>query len=636
VLLVDDLPAMRTHLAAVLAPSYEVETASDGLEALRAARARKPDLIVSDVTMPVLDGYGLLRALRADETLRATPVVLLSGRGGEDATVEGLGHGAVDFLSKPFSPRELVARVRAQLELAEARAELARRELATEIVRASEEALRLAVWAADLGLWSWDLRTGSLQLSETCRALLAIGTEADVGPQRLLESIEPEDRTQLVSAVRRAIGDREELDLEVRVARADGSRRWVAVRGRSLFDDQGRPSRMTGVARDVTDRRHAEDALRESDRRKSEFLAMLSHELRNPLAPLRNGLYVLERVAPESAQAERAKAMMDRQLRHLTRIVDELIDVARIERGTIVLHRERVDVDAIARRAVEDYAPIFANAGVELVLLGGEPLWANADPMRLAQAIGNLLQNAARFTPRGGRTTVSTARDVARAAATIRVRDTGNGLSPELLPRLFETFSQARQSLARSEGGLGLGLSFVKGIMSLHGGDVAAESAGPGRGSTFTLSLPLAVADAIEGPCAGPAARARPSASVLVIEDNVDAASSIRDALELVGHAVAVAFDGAEGIAMARELAPDVVVCDIGLPGMDGYEVAQAIRADASLARTALVALTGYAAPADVEKAKRAGFDRHLAKPSSVEEIESAVEALRPARALAG
>jgi signal transduction histidine kinase/ActR/RegA family two-component response regulator len=365
-------------------------------------------------------------------------------------------------------------------------------------------------------------------------------------------------------------------------------------------------------------------SLEEADRRKNQFLAMLSHELRNPLAPVRNSLYILDQSKPGSEQARRAKSVIDRQVGHLTRLVEDLLDVTRISRGKIQIQRERVDLRDLARRAVEDYREAFEQSNVSLELsLADDVLWVNADRTRLAQATGNLLGNAVKFTPAGGKAIVSVECNTKLGQAVLRVRDTGIGIAPDMLPRVFEPFAQADTTLDRSRGGLGLGLALVKGLVELHGGTASAESAGLDKGAEFTVRLPLepqGVAVAVATPRR--AAIQGVARRILVIEDNADAAESLREVLELNDHTVEVAFTGPEGLEKAHSFMPDVVLCDIGLPGMDGYEVARMMRRAQSLRGTKLVALTGYAAPEDVAKARDAGFDVHLAKPPSAEKIE--------------
>jgi PAS domain S-box-containing protein len=381
---------------------------------------------------------------------------------------------------------------------------------------------------------------------------------------------------------------------------------------------------------DITARKNAEaererlvEALREVDCHRTDFLAMLSHELRNPLAPIRNSLYILERVPPGSEQARRAQAVIARQTTHLTHLVDELLDMTRITRGKIELKRESLDFNELAQRTVEDHRNVFVAGGIDLeVKAAPTALWVDGDQTRLAQAVGNLLHNAAKFTPRGGSAVVTVEVDVAGAQATLTVRDTGAGIAPEMMPRLFEAFAQAEPTLDRSKGGLGLGLALVKHLVEMHGGSVGAASDGVGRGATFTLRLPLEATRPGCGEEEPGTHRGGVARRILVIEDNLDAGDSLREMLELGGHIVEVAADGPAGMERARALRPEVVLCDIGLPGMDGYAVARAMRADPELHEATLVALTGYAGTEDVAKAKEAGFHAHLAKPATMEQLE--------------
>jgi two-component system CheB/CheR fusion protein len=371
----------------------------------------------------------------------------------------------------------------------------------------------------------------------------------------------------------------------------------------------------------ITERKRAEQTLRDSDRRKSEFLAMLSHELRNPLAPVHNALWILEN-AERGDQAAAARATLNRQVMHLTRIVDDLLDVTRVAGGRIELQKARTDLGDVVRRAVDDYRALFSSREVSLELrVEGGPLAVDADPVRLGQVLGNLLQNAAKFTAPGGRTDVLVGLDEP-GTALVRVRDDGAGIAPQLLHLVFEAFTQGETTLARSRGGLGLGLALVKGLVELHGGSVEARSDGPGHGAEFLVRMPLAPERPALNEPARAAVSAMPQRRVLVVEDNVDAAETLEEMLRLWGHEVAVAHDGRAGVEKARTFEPDVVLCDIGLPVMDGYQVARAIRADPALAPTLLVAVTGYALAEDQRRAAAAGFDRHLGKPVAIDVIE--------------
>ncbi|HTP29602.1 MAG TPA: PAS domain S-box protein [Anaeromyxobacteraceae bacterium] len=369
-------------------------------------------------------------------------------------------------------------------------------------------------------------------------------------------------------------------------------------------------------------------SLEESDRRKGEFLAVLSHELRNPLAPIRNSVYILERAAPGGEQALRAQAVIGRQVNHMAHLVDDLLDVTRISRGKIQLQLASVDFAEVVRRTVEDHSSAFAASGLRVrVAIPGGPIPVRGDRTRIAQVIGNLLHNALKFTQSGGEVNVSVEASPTLGHVVARVRDTGAGIAQEVLSRIFDPFTQAETTLARSKGGLGLGLALVKGLVELHGGAVSAESEGLGKGTEFTLRFPLE--DRLPGGAARSPGRggAGETRRVLVIEDNVDAAESLREVLEFGGHTVEVAFSGPEGLEKAQAFRPDVVLCDIGLPGMNGYEVARRMRADHALRESTLVALTGYAAPEDIDRSRAAGFDVHLVKPPVPEKLEQALAA---------
>jgi signal transduction histidine kinase len=364
--------------------------------------------------------------------------------------------------------------------------------------------------------------------------------------------------------------------------------------------------------------------LMEAHRRKDAFLTMLAHELRNPLAPLRNALHVLRRRETIDPAVSQGYERMERQVLHLGRIVDDLLDVSRIVQGKIQLRPERVDLARLVRNAVEDHRGMLQQAGLILdVNLPEVPVWVMGDATRLSQIVANLLDNAAKFTGPGGRVNIQLVVDARATNADIVIRDTGIGIERDLLPRLFETFTQADQSLERSKGGLGLGLSLVKGLTELHGGTVHAASAGPRSGAEFTVKLPVLPEPlALSTMPAGTTHAGKPL-HVLVVEDNHDAAESLRSLLELHGHKVAVAYCGLDGVKAAERWQPDVVICDIGLPGLDGYAVAGKLRQNPSTAHALLVAVTGYGQNEDRCRSHEAGFDRHLVKPVDPEVLQA-------------
>ena len=478
----------------------------------------------------------------------------------------------------------------------------------TRIVRWSDEATRVFGWTA----------------------------EESIG-QRISESnwIDPEDRPLVEAVIADMLsGKRPRSVNKHRNVRKDGSVIHCEWFNSTLHDPSGRFSVLSFVL-DLTEREQVEAALRaanlqlaEADQRKNEFLAVLSHKLRNRLAPIKSSLWVLVRATAGGDQVRRAQAVIERQVDQLARLVDDLLDVTRITRNEIKLQRQRLELSALVRQTIEDQRPLFDKAEVHLEFHPApRPVFVNADGNRLAQVIGNLLQNAAKFTGPGGATLVTVHAERAEKRAAIQVVDTGVGMAPEMVSRLFQPFSQVDSSSDRSKGGLGLGLALVKGLVELHGGDVTAQSAGLGQGAEFTVHLPLAMEEATASQT-GSENAAKSRRRVLVIEDNIDAADSLREVLASGEHEVEVAYSGPEGIAKAREFRPEAVLCDIGPPGMDGLEVARAFKADESLKDVFLVALSGYTLPEDLQRASEAGFERHLPKPASLEEVEALLAAL--------
>ncbi|MEP7208753.1 MAG: ATP-binding protein [Casimicrobiaceae bacterium] len=360
------------------------------------------------------------------------------------------------------------------------------------------------------------------------------------------------------------------------------------------------------------------DALKDADERKDEFLATLSHELRNPLAPLRNSLHLL-RTTGQMPTAQ-LYAMMERQLNHLVRLVDDLLETSRISRGTLVLRKQPVPLAEIVRNAVETSEPLFAAANhVLTVSMPEAPLWIDGDPVRLAQILANLLNNAATYTPSGGRVTLTARRE--DDAVAIVVGDNGDGIPADELARLFQMFSRGRGSTRRGEGGLGIGLALARRLAEMHGGSIEATSGGAGQGSEFTLRLPVGTGAPHDAPVprSAPASVAR---RILVVDDNRDAADSLAMILQTLGADVQVAHDGPAALAMFAEADPTMVLLDIGMPGMDGYEVARRIRADFPDRRPLIVALTGWGQERDRDDARAAGFDDHLTKPVEIEVLE--------------
>lgn len=390
------------------------------------------------------------------------------------------------------------------------------------------------------------------------------------------------------------------------------------------FDVRGYPTRDGGLSvyfLDISERKWTEQRLLESDRRKDEYLAMLGHELRNPLAAIQNATELVKLTRTGDPRLDRATAVLERQSTHMARLIEGLLEVSRIARGKIRLERHVLDVREVVTSVAEDRGPELAAHRLELRQeVPSEPLWVDADRVRLAQILDNVVGNAIKFTAPPGRITIELATTV--DDVTIRVRDTGIGIAPDMLARVFEPFHQEDQDMARGGGGLGLGLALAKGLVELHGGTIAATSRGRGTGTEIVIELPR---------CAAPPAREPPRRGagtprrILLVEDNVDAAQMLLDVLRLQGHDVEVAHTGVEALARLQREPRDLVLCDLGLPGMSGYELAQTIRAEAALRGVVLVALTGYGQPEDRERTARAGFDAHVTKPVSAATLAEAL-----------
>ena len=450
------------------------------------SRKKLPDLVLSDVMMPVMDGFEFLRRMRADEQKREIPVILLSARAGEESRIEALEASADDYLVKPFSARELLATVDAHIKT-----------------------------------------------------------------------------------------------LEIR--------------------------------------RHLITQLREQDRRKDEFLATLAHELRNPLAPIRNGLQLIRLSNNDPARLDHATTIMQRQIEQMVRLVDDLLDVGRISRNKLELRKEMVDLESVVRSAVDTSRPVIEASQNDLqIALPAQTVLLDADPVRLAQVVSNLLNNAARYSRPGGR--ISLTATTLNSELTLKVSDTGIGIERDKLAQIFDMFVQLDSSDSHSQGGLGVGLTLVRRLIEMHGGTVEAHSDGAGSGSEFIIRLPIPVTEAeetsevaIEVGTTQTAADVR--RRILVVDDNVDSAESMAMMLELSGHAVAMAHNGAEAVELAKEFQPDIAFLDLGMPKLNGYEAARSIREQPWGRQMLLVALTGWGQEDDKRRTREAGFDAHIVKP---------------------
>jgi two-component system CheB/CheR fusion protein len=467
------------------------------------------------------------------------------------------------------------------------------------------------------------LEDGSIRACNFAGARLLRRERGALVGSRLQSFLEPAAQRQLEELLASVLSGDGRSEARELVAAPGEDRMWVRVTASPLETDVATSSLLLAVE-NIDVRRRAEQALRDDARRKDEFLAALSHELRNPLSPIRNAITLLSRLPPDGEKFKSTLAILDRQASHLTRIVDDLLDLTRVARGKIRLQRERLDLTALVRQTVEDHRSGFDAKGVSLRCSAPKTLFAEVDASRIAQVIGNLLGNALKFTNPGDEVEVSLHQE--GEDGVLRVRDSGVGIAPEILARLFEPFSQGPQTLDRSRGGLGLGLATVRGIVELHGGTAVAASPGPGRGAELVVWLPLVPPQAAPGDAATQGQKVRPL-RVLVVEDSSDAAASLKDLLELRGHDVRVAAEGQGALFAARAFQPELVLCDIGLPGMSGYEVARALRSEEPLDAAFLVALSGYASDEAARQSEDAGFDCHVAKPATPEQLDAILAA---------
>lgn len=493
-------------------------------------------------------------------------------------------------------------------------------------LQAAEQRLHLAVTAGDAATWDLDLVSGVNVRSDSYFQLLGhdpgAARKADID---LWESVVfPEDLPAVKQEWWRAVKAHDLFRSEHRLRRRDGSMLWVRSAGRFFYDAADRKAvRFVGVFVDVNDEKRAIERLQEADRHKDEFLATLAHELRNPLAPMRNATAILRAKGLPSPDLQWARDVIERQMDQMTHLIDDLLDMSRIRSGKIQLQRERTELARVVHGAVEASRPLIDQYGHQLTVdLPEEPIPLDGDVVRLAQVFCNLLNNAARYTPRGGRISVTARRE--SAAVVVSVRDSGIGIPAEMLPKVFDMFTQVDRSLERKRGGLGIGLTLVKKLVELHGGTIEARSEGAGKGCEFSVRLPVPAqaGDRVEvqGPTerrdSGPAVR-----RILVVDDNRDAAESLCLLLQTLGHEVQTAFDGQAAVGSARAFRPDVILMDIGLPGLNGYEAARAIRAEPWGRRVTLVALTGWGQPEDRRRSQDAGFDHHLVKPVAIGDV---------------
>ncbi|RKG92724.1 ATP-binding protein [Corallococcus terminator] len=624
ILLADDNADMRDYVGRLLGASWTVEAVADGEAALQAARARPPDLVLTDVMMPRLDGFGLIQALRADERTRHVPIILLSARAGEEAQEEGLSAGADDYLVKPFSTRELLARVTAQLTRSRLRAlEAAHGERLARIFQHAP--VGIAILRGPTHIYEFANQNYLRLIAH--RDVMGKGIRealpdlAHQGIYELLDGVYTTGEPFIGRSVRLVFNHVPDQAQEI----------FFDFVYQPMTDAQGRVEAIIVVVFDVTELATARREAESANRAKDEFLAMLGHELRNPLAPILTALQLM-RLRGDTV-AERERTLIERQVTHLVRMVDDLLDVSRVTRGKVTLKRERTTLTDVVAKAIEQTSPLIGERQHTLeVDLPEHGTVLDGDTTRLAQVFANLLTNAAKYTEPGGFIAVTGSREGKELI--ISVRDTGAGIAPEMMPRVFDLFVQEHQALDRSQGGLGLGLAIAKSLVSLHEGTISAHSAGRGRGSTFTVRLPALEAEvpaALPVPQPGALVPTEPipvNARVLIVDDNKDAADVLSESLAFLGCDTRVAYDGPSGLEAAKGFLPEIALLDIGLPVMDGYELARLLRQQEEPRVMKLVAVTGYGQESDRQRSKAAGFDAHLVKPLHFETLETLLKDL--------
>ena len=668
ILVVDDLPEKLLVFETILEElGQNLVMVRSGSDALREVLSREFAVILLDVNMPDIDGLETAKLVRQYKKSAHTPIIFITAYADEMQTAQGYSLGAVDYILSPVRPDVLRSKVKVFVELwhmqqrtrAMAEAEAAR--------HAAEEARRRANFLAhasrELGA-SLDLEQGMRRLLElvvphVCD-VAALTVEKEPGRYDTLGAPAADFvPAPLASVLRTVLADKKTLEIgpDGGLAAIGGQPLQVGERviGALALGYAGREPRdrdmleeLAGRAamaldnarlyrsleREIARSREAEEELQDANQRKDEFLAMLSHELRNPLAPIRNAVELMRRVGSPEPRVTMARDVIDRQVTQLARLVDELLDVSRISQGKIVLKKEPVELAKVIAHGVETVRPMIDVREQRLTVeVSAGPVWVMGDFARLSQVVANLLNNACKYTPEGGR--IRLAASAERGLATVSVDDNGSGIDAELLPRVFELFVQGDRGLDRSQGGLGIGLTLVKRLVEMHQGEVSAESAGPGKGATFRVTLPCISAVQPQATTA----QTQPAAShevygrrVLVVDDNLDSAESTAAFLRLEGHEVKTVGDGNEALSSVRVFAPHVIVLDIGLPGLDGYEVARQLRERGDTSHILLIAMTGYGQREDRERAIASGFDYHFVKPTDPRLIQRAIEHGRQSR----
>ncbi len=651
ILVVDDLPEKHVVFRTILDElDQNIVSARSGQEALRYILEMEFAVILLDVNMPDIDGLETASLIRQYRKSAQTPIVFITAYVDEDQAQRGYALGAVDYIPSPVVPEVLRSKVRVFVELFRMNRQLKEQAAEREALARSEAARAAAeeaIHRADYLSEASQSLSRSLDLDDTIRALFEVAVPF-LGERAVLGLAGPEGEirrtevwpaqagaalgdAQLQECFRVALRDRRfELRHEGEQAAAvcpllAGDRVLGAL---VLLGDHGQfDSARLALIKEIVSRASIAmenarlyHAVQQADRRKNEFLAMLAHELRNPLAPIRNAVHIMQGDDVAPARMNWARDVIGRQADHMARLIDDLLDVSRIVQGKVVVQAERLLLSTLVERAVEASAPRVAEQGQHLVVeLPRQELALDGDLVRLSQVLSNLVNNASKFSAPGTRILLHAS--YADAMVEISVRDEGAGIDPAFLPHIFDLFVQGDQTLDRSQGGLGIGLTLVKHLVELHGGRVSATSAGSGQGTEVSVWLPAQPVAAQHPPAPAPRPRpvaARVPARILVVDDLVASAETLMTLLEMEGFEVRIANEGATALRVAQEFRPDVVLLDIGLPGMNGFEVAQRLRDLPCCREALLVALTGYGEAESRNRSAQAGFDFHMVKPADV------------------
>jgi PAS domain S-box-containing protein len=622
ILNVDDNDGARYAKTRILqSAGFEVAEATNGTDALNFVKRGGIALVLLDVKLPDINGIEVCRRIKADPDSALVLVLQTSAAlTGRADKIRGLEGGADNYLAAPIEADELIANVNALLRMRRTQSAL----------RDSEERFRQLTDNIEDVFWMFSVPDRVLEyVSPAYPAIWGRSAESlEDAPNSWLDAVHPDDRAY-IEGLWRGLQEHPHYEAEFRIVLANGSVRWVRDRLFPVRDSRDQVYRVARVTSDISRRKEMESLLRAADSNKNEFLATLAHELRNPLSPIRNAAALLGSSGDGSTERQaRAREVITRQVDHLAHLVDDLLDVARISEGKIALRKEDVEIKGVIAQAIETAGPLIAAREHRLEVIQPErQIWVSGDPVRLAQSMGNLLHNAAKFTPKGGHIRVEVRLD--GETVRIAVHDNGIGIADDNLPRIFGMFAQAAVPPDRAPEGLGIGLSLVSRLLEMHGGHLSATSPGIGMGSTFTVELPV-LRTSMPAQPAPAAEQASPAATggrrVLLVDDNVDAMEMMAFLLAEMGYDATTTADATHIVDLALARRPDVIVLDIGLPNVDGYEVARMLKRHPELKSIRLVAHTGYGSPEDRRKAHEAGFDAHLVKPAELDDLEKALQ----------